>query len=149
MCVEPQDNFDAAQTLWEFLTELSGAAPPRPDMWPIDARQIERGELFDRGPATSLEEQDLKVELQSADLYPHGVHVIGEGASEELVVQRLTEQLLGRDAANRLSFTDLGGSGSARSVVRLTASLAGYASRAVVIVDDEGQMGRYIKTANR
>ena len=142
-----QDNFDAAQTLWEFLTELQGTAPGRPQMWPLDGRQIERGELFDRGPATPWEEQDLKIELRSADLYPHGVHVVGEGASEDLVIQRLTEQLLGRDAARSLSFTDLGGSGSAKKVVPLTASLAGYASRAVVIVDNEGQMASYLKTA--
>jgi hypothetical protein len=141
-----QDNFDAAQVLWLFLAEL-GESPGRPDLWPLDGRQLERGELYDRGPATPWSREEIKQQLQDAELYPPGVHVIGEGSSEEIIVQRLTEELLDGRAAHELAFFDLGGSGSAKQVGPLLRSFSDYARRAVAIVDDEGEMARYLSTA--
>jgi hypothetical protein len=44
---------------------------------------------------------------------PACTHMVGEGKSEEEVVHRLVEGLLGAGWADELGFTDLGGSGSA------------------------------------
>ncbi len=142
-----QDHFDAAQLLWEFLSELRGKPPGRPESWPADSRQVERFELYDRGPAAPWTREEVKDRLESAELYPQGVYVIGEGESEQIVVERLTEQLLGRHLVRELEFFDLRGSGAARHAAPLLQSLSGYARRAVAIVDNEGQMARYIETA--
>jgi hypothetical protein len=142
-----QDHFDAAQVLWQFLSELRGKSPGRPESWPADSRQVERFELYDRGPAAPWTTEGVKERLESAELYPPGVFVIGEGESELIVVERLTEGLLDRHLVRELEFFDLRGSGAARHVVPLLQSLSGYARRAVAIVDNEGQMARYIETA--
>lgn len=144
-----QDHFDAAQVLWEFLSELRGKPPGRPGSWPADSRQVERFELYERGPATPWTKEEVKDRLESAELYPQGVCVIGEGESELIVVERLTEQLLGQRFVRELECFDLRGSGGARHAAPLLQSLSGYARRAVAIVDNEGQMARYIETAVR
>jgi hypothetical protein len=141
-----QDNFDAAEVLRGFLVEL-GEAPGRPDSWPMDGRQLERFALYDRGPAAPWTYEELKHELEDVELYPGGLHVICEGESEETVVQRLTEALLGSEARHELRFYDLEGTGSAKRVGPLARSFSEYARRAVVIVDNEGQMARYLETA--
>ena len=142
-----QDHFDAAQVLWQFLSELRGKPPGRPESWPADSRQVERFELYDRGPATPWTREEVKERLESAELYPPGVYIIGEGESELIVVERLTEGLLDRRAVRELEFFDLRGSGAARHAAPLLQSLSGYVRRAVAIVDNEGQMARYIETA--
>ncbi len=142
-----QDHFDAAQIVWQFLSELRGEPPGRPESWPMDSRQVERFELYDRGPATPWTRAEVKERLESAELYPPGVHVIGEGESELIVVERLTEGLLDRRAVRELEFFDLRGAGAAHETPRLLRSFSEYARRAVAIVDNEGQMARYIETA--
>jgi hypothetical protein len=141
-----QDNFDAAELLRSFLAELR-KGPARPESWPMDGRQLERFALYDRGPAAGWGREELKRQLQDAELFPAGVHLVGEGVSEEIVVQRLAEGLLDGQAANELEFFDLGGTGSAKRIGPLLRSFADYARRAVVIVDNEGEMARYLRTA--
>ncbi len=51
--------------------------------------------------------------LISARLFPHGIHVIGEGDTERIVTQGLVEGLLGAGALEELHFTSLAGVGSA------------------------------------
>jgi hypothetical protein len=142
-----QDAFDAAETLRRFLVDLTGEQPERPQNWPLDGRQPERGALYDRGPGAPWASEEIKQQLLAAELYPHGVHVIGEGQSEQIVVERLVELLLGPDALTEVAFYDLEGSGSATQVEPLSQALAGYAVRCLVIVDAEGQMAEYISAA--
>jgi hypothetical protein len=139
-----QDNFDAAELLRRFLIELTGENPPRPDMWPIDGRQIERAAIYARGPGGPWTAEEIKEELLAAELYPHGVHLIGEGESEWIVTSRLVEALLGSKAVGEIDFFDLGGSGGASYVEPLSTAFSEYAVRAVVIVDREGQMADYV-----
>lgn len=139
-----QDLFDAAQVLWLFLNDLTGQAPERTPLWPLDGRQRERAALYDRGPATWTSREQLQAELVQTGLYPHGVHVVGEGKSEKEVVYRLVEGLLGSQAADELGFTDLGGSGSASRLNTMVSGFTTYAQRTVVIVDSEGSMAQYV-----
>jgi hypothetical protein len=139
-----QDNFDAAELFRRFLTEL-GEPPGRPSVWPMDGRQIERFALYDRGPAAPWERDEIKGQLRDADLYPGGVRVICEGLSEEIIVQRLAEALLDSDAVHALEFFDLGGSGSAKRIGPLWRSFSADALSAFVIVDNEGEMARYLR----
>ncbi len=142
-----QDNFDGAELLRRFLVDLTGENPPHPDSWPIDGRQDERAAIYERGPGGPWSSKEIKEELLAAELYPHGVHLIGEGASEWIVASRLIEALFGSRAVGEIEFLDLGGSGGASYVGPLSKALGDYAIRAVVIVDREGQMADYLRSA--
>lgn len=139
-----QDLFDAAQVLWLFLNDLTGRPPERTPRWPLDGRQRERSALYDRGPATRTSREQLQAELVDTGLYPHAVHVVGEGKSEEVIVHRLVEGLLGTGWADEVGFTDLGGSGSASRLSTMVTGFTTYAQRTVVIVDSEGDMAQYV-----
>jgi hypothetical protein len=139
-----QDHFDAAQILRLFVTDLTGQPPGRTPHWPLDGRQRERAALYDRGPAARTSREQLQEELVQTGLYPHAVHVVGEGKSEEEIVHRLVEGLLGRQWADEVGFTDLGGSGSASRLNTMVGGFTTYAQRTVVIADSEGAMAQRV-----
>jgi hypothetical protein len=142
-----QDNFDAAELLRLLLVELTGEQPGRVELWPADGRQIERGTLYDRGPGAPWSREEIKSELLTAELYPHGVHIIGEGPCEWIVTKLLIEYIIGPAALKEVEFLDLGGSGAAKYVSPLSRALGDYAIKAFVIVDREGKMAEYLQGA--
>jgi hypothetical protein len=79
-----------------------------------------------------------------AGLYPHAVHVVGEGKSEKEMVWQLVAGLLGSGGADELGFTDLGGAGSASRLNTMVSGFTTYAQRTVVIADSEGAMAQYV-----
>lgn len=135
-----EDNFEAAQVLRLFLTDLTGAPPGRPEAWPLDGRQPFRAFLYDRGPVPTLTRDEIRGELHDVELDPHAVHVIGEGACEREFVITIAEALAGPEKAAQIGFSDLKGSGSARHLATIVRGLATYVDRTVVIVDAEGDM---------
>ncbi len=141
---QAQDHFDAAQLLRLFLTDLTGHPPARTRLWPMDGRQPERAALYDRGPAARTTRLQLQEDLVQAGLYPHAVHVVGEGKSEKEMVWHLVAGLLGRRWADELGFTDLGGAGSASRLNTMVSGFTTYAQRTVVVVDSEGAMAQYV-----
>jgi hypothetical protein len=142
-----QDHFDAADLIRRFLADIDGTQPGQAEAVPMDGRQDERAALYARGPAGGWTGEEVVHALQKADLYPHGVHVVHEGDSEQIVVEMLVGGLLGRDALAEVSFTDLGGAGNAGVVGDLVGSLDGYARRVVVILDDEAQARSHVEAA--
>jgi hypothetical protein len=138
------DHFQAAQLLRLFLTDLIGTSSERPRLWPLDGRQRERAVLYDQGPAGRTSRKQLKAELVEAGLYPHAVHVVGEGKSEKEMMHVLVAGLVGDRWASELGFTDLGGSGSASRLNTMVGGFTTYAQRTVVIVDSEGEMKEYV-----
>ena len=140
-----QDLFDAAQVLWLFLRDLTGNPPERNPLWRMDGRQRERAVFYDLGPAARSTREQLRAELAHIGLYPHAVHLVGEGGSEMDIVHRLAEGLLGSQLADEIGFTDLGGSGSASRLATVVKGFTTYAQRTVVIVDSEGKMAQYVK----
>jgi hypothetical protein len=140
-----QDLFDAAQVLRLFLRDLTGNPPERNPLWRMDGRQRERAAFYDLGPAAPTTREQLRAELADLGLYPHAVHLVGEGGSEKDIVHRLVEGLLGSQLADEIGFTDLGGSGSASRLPTMVKGFTTYAQRTVVIVDSEGQMAQYVK----
>jgi hypothetical protein len=140
-----QDLFDAAQVLWLFLRDLTGNPPERNRLWRMDGRQRERAVYYDLGPAAPTTREQLRAELAHIGLYPHAVHLVGEGGSERDIVHRLAEGLLGTQLADEIGFTDLGGSGSASRLATMVKGSTTYAQRTVVIVDSEGKMAQYVK----
>jgi hypothetical protein len=142
---QAQDHFDAAQMLRLWLTDLTGHAPERPESWPLDGRQADRMALYERGPALRVMDEDLKRELISIELYPHGPLVIGEGASERIIIDWLLQALLGLRGAFR--FHDLEGGGGAIRISQLLDSFEGYPTEAFVVADNEGDTKRYVTVA--
>jgi len=140
-----QDLFDAAQVLRLFLRDLTGNPPGRNRLCRMDGRQRERTVYYDLGPASPTTREQLRAELAYISLYPHAVHLVGEGGSEKDIVHRLAEGLLGMQLADEIGFTDLGGSGSASRLPTMVAGFTTYAQRTVVIVDSEGEMAQYVK----
>lgn len=139
-----QDNFDAAELLRLFLLDLGGdVGPPEGEL--MDGRQAERRALFDHGPAAIIDRKELKAELLSAELYPHGVESIVEGPSEIAIIETIVGSLLGPAGLEETGFFDLEGVGAARQVAPLAESLAAYAVRILVVVDREGRMGSYVE----
>jgi hypothetical protein len=143
MARSAQDHYQAAQMLRRFIDDLTGSPPGRPDDWVMDGRQPFRGALFDHGPVPSLTREDLTRELVAAGLYPHAAHVIGEGKCEKDFVTTIVAGFLGSSAAKEIGFTDLGGSGSASRLPTMVSGLTTYATRTVVIVDNEGKTADY------
>src|SRR5262249_42616986 len=111
-----QDLFDASELLRRFIVDLTGDPPPRPGLWPMDGRQPERAYLYDHGPAAPFEPAKKKELLLDAELYPHGVHIVGEGPTEQIIVERVVEALVGRHHLREIEFFDLEGVGSAAQV---------------------------------
>jgi len=140
-----QDHFDAAQMLYLWLTDLTGSPPGRPEMWRADGRQAERMALYDNGFTSSTLPDALKKELIDIELYPHGPAVIGEGTCERIIVDWLVQTLLGLRGG--FEFHDLEGSGAAARVPRLVEILDKYAADAFLIVDNEGEIARYVDKA--
>jgi hypothetical protein len=89
-----QDHFDAADLIRRFLLDVDGSMPPGPKYELMDGRQNERASLFGRGPATRWTNKEVVTALQEDDLYPHGVHVVHEGASERYVVETSSARCL-------------------------------------------------------
>lgn len=139
-----QDLFDAAQVLWLFLRDLTGQPPERSHLRLMDGRERERATFYDLGPAAQTTREELRAELAHIGLYPHAVHLVGEGASEKDIVHRLVEGFLGKEVADEIGFTDLGGSGSANRLPTMVTGFTTYAQRTLVIVDNEGRMEQYV-----
>ncbi len=140
---QAQDHFDAAQMLYLWLTDLLGEPPERPDSWPLDGRQLDRMALYDHGPGSEVLPDKLKRELITVDLYPSGPIVVGEGDSERIIIDWLVQYLL--VLRNAFEFYDLEGDGAAKRIGPLVEALKQYAPQAFVVVDDEGEMARYVE----
>ncbi|HEX3688165.1 MAG TPA: hypothetical protein VHV28_00625 [Solirubrobacteraceae bacterium] len=140
---QAQDHFDAAQVLYLWLTDLRGEPPNRPDAWPLDGRQLDRMALYDHGPGSEVLGDKLKRELIAVDLYPSGPIVVGEGDSERIIIDWLVLHLVG--LRNAFEFYDLEGDGGAKRIGPLVEALKHYAPEAFVVVDDEGEMARYVE----
>ena len=144
-----QDHFDDAEILGRFLTDLTGEAPAGPSPWARDGRQSERSRLFERGPAARFDPEELKAELDAAELYPHGVHVAGEGSSEAVIVESIVGAVLGWEGMRGTSFSDLGGSGAAARVEELVQTLGGVLAANARNCRSGGPDGRISRRSSR
>jgi hypothetical protein len=79
----------------------------------------------------------LQPVLETAGLYPHRIHFVVEGDTEEIVLGRLLEEL-GRTSGCQL--TNLRGVDKAERHKTLLAAASQYAARTVLIADMEGSL---------
>lgn len=142
-----QDFYDATEVLRLFHRELTGDALPDAEVMTlghtdegIEMFRQRRKKLFGHETRVSYDSEDAKQVLGSLGVYPHGVHVIVEGESEETVVSDLVEEVLGTAALDDLVVTNLRGVGAGPRIEKLLSAVSDYALRTVLIVDDEGEM---------
>ncbi len=142
-----QDLFDAAEVLRRFLTDLDGEAPQAPEGEIMDGRQLERATLYRHGSAAPADSDTVKQLLLEAQLYPHGVVVIGEGPSEQIAVEGIIGTMLGSRGVSEVACYDLEGSGGAVRIEPLLKTFGSSSRASFVIVDREGRMGEYVAAA--
>jgi hypothetical protein len=111
----------------------------------MDGRQDVRAALYARGPGAPWDARAVIAELQEADLYPHGVHVVHEGDTDEQLIVTLIGSLIGSMALEEVNFTDLRGAGNAAVVADLVRSLDGYVRRTVVVLDNEANARSHVE----
>lgn len=140
-----QDHYDAAAVLRRFYRDL------REDVLPDCEGAVEgeefrerRRRLLGHAATMSYDQEDVKQTLLAVGLYPHGLHVIVEGQTEERVVRSIVRGALGPAVADDLLVDNLHGVGEAKRIGTVLAAVAEYALRPVLIVDREGEMQRAV-----
>lgn len=88
----------------------------------------------------------LQPALETAGLYPHRIHFVVEGDTEEIVFGRLLEEL-GRTSGYQL--TNLRGVDKAERHKTLLAAASQYAARTVLIADMEGSLSDVLQRLQR
>ena len=89
---------------------------------------------------------ELRDALEREGLYPHRIHFVVEGETEEIVLRRLLD-VLGADVGYQL--TNLRGVDKARQHEELFAAASEYAARTVLIADMEGSLSQALKQLQR
>lgn len=146
-----QDFYDAADILRRYYLDLTGELLPDAQVMAGGRDEAElalsaerREKLLGHGPRIAYDADDAKRVLGVNGIYPHGIHVIVEGETEEALVSGLVEMFLGREAVADLVITNLRGVGSATRIESLLGAVTDYARQTVVIADNEGAMKREI-----
>ena len=132
VALQALDYQDAAGMLRRFLRELDGELPPDldqlndPDATPRPMRR-DRSQLQDA--------------LRDAGLYPHRLHMVVEGATEERLIRRLFLAFAGPWEGSGLAITDLGGDKLKGSRTMLE-GFGVYADAVALLLDDENEARR-------
>jgi hypothetical protein len=144
---QAQDAYDAAHILGRFVKELTGEIPLGPDeIFDISDKSWKR-RLYGRWPIDRFNRNDLRVALESHQMWPHLVNLFVEGETEEIVCTRLLKELSGWEPADLgVTFARIDGVGNLwkfRDVIRLT---KGFVRWSVVATDKEGNAEKDIET---
>jgi len=137
------DYYEAAEMLGRWWFQFTGMHLPGIDVVPY--RRTTRPVHHSATPTDPWvrSREALHEHLQAHGLWPGRVHAIVEGKTEAMWVDALVEALLGWIPADLL-VTDIHGSGGARTMEELIETVADYAPYAAFLVDDEGDMARYV-----
>jgi len=136
------DFYEAAEVLGRFWHELTGRYLPGIDQVPKrrTTKPIDHDSVTEN--THSRRREVLRTQLLARGLWPGRLHAIVEGDTERDWVCRLVETLLGW-VPHELLITNLSGAGAAKTMEPIVEAIADYAASTVLIVDDEGDMGRY------
>jgi len=141
-----QDFLDAAEMLRRFYRDLTGDLLPDPDIvgaaygseYEINDRTDRREKSFGHGPTLTPDASDGRHLLLRVGIYPHTIHVIVEGETEEDVVIGFLDQVIGSYFTEQLTITNIRGVGNAIKVEEVVATILNYAESTVMILDNEG-----------
>jgi hypothetical protein len=145
-----QDAYDAAEMIRSFYYELTAELLLNPDEIFDGSDKSWKKRLFGEWPMHAFTRADLQAELRRHGLWPHQVHLIVEGETEEIVCRRLIEALAGTDPERiGITFSRLGGVSKARlhrELIRITGTFARWP---VLIADREGDIEREVEVMKR
>jgi len=144
-----QDRYDAAEMLRRFYFDLSNELLAAPDDMFDGSGGAWKERLFGHPPRLGFRPDDLHVELIRHRLYPHSVHVVVEGPTDELLIRGLLEALAGPVLELGVTFSLLRGVGRIRLNSEVLASAKRYARFPVLVVDREGDIEREIALLKR
>lgn len=148
-----QDFCDAAEMMRLFYADLTGEVLPDVEVvaeahsrgYEVAELQDRRSRFFEHEPRIRYDADDARKVLLASGLYPYGIHVVVEGQSEQIIIERITRALAGPSLAQEVMITNLRGVGEANKAEQLMASLSNYVARSVLLIDDEGEMSRVVR----
>lgn len=129
VALQALDFQDAAVMLRRFLHELDGQLPP-------DLDQLDDPDATPR--PLRRDRSQLQDALRAANLYPHRLHIVVEGATEVRLIQRLFLAFAGPWEGSGLAITDLGGDKLKGSRTMLE-GFGVYADAVALLLDDENE----------
>jgi hypothetical protein len=142
---QAQDAFDAAEMMRRFYYDLTGELLATPDeMFDLTGGRWKE-ELFGHPPRLNYTRDDLQVELTRHHLYPHNVHLVVEGETDELVFRSLIEALAGPPSDLGITFSNLDGIGRTRLHAKILRAAKSHTRFPVLIVDREADIERDIE----
>lgn len=143
-----RDFYDAAFLLRRLYHDVTGDwLPATADESAITTVAQHRRRHLPRAQGGDPERRaDLKELLSRAGLYPHALHIVLEGDTEELIVGRIIEMV---GYQSDVQITNLGSVDEAKRHQSLFRAATAYASRTVLIADREGEIERVLRRFRR
>jgi hypothetical protein len=132
VALQALDYQDAAGMMRRFLRDLDGQLPP-------DLDQIDDPGAQPR--PMRRDRSQLQEALREAGLYPHRLHMVVEGATEERLIRRLFLAFAGPWEGSGLAITDIGGDKLKGSRTMLE-GFGVYADAVALLLDDENEARR-------
>jgi hypothetical protein len=126
------DYQDAAGMLRRYLYEIEGTLPP-------DLDQLDQPDATPR--PLRRDRRELQDALRDARLYPHRLHMVVEGLTEERLIKRLFEAFVGSWDGSGLAMTNLEGD-KLKSSRPMLEGFAVYADAVALLLDDENHARR-------
>lgn len=145
-----QDAYDAAEMIRSFYYELTEELLLNPDeIFDVSDKSWKR-RIFGEWPMRAFTRANLQAELRRHDLWPHQVHLIVEGETEEVVCRRVIEAFTGSGPEPiGITLSRLDGVSKARlhqEIIRVTKTFARWP---VLIADREGDLEREVEVMKR
>lgn len=143
---QAQDAYDAAEVLRRLVHDLTGDLLPTPDEVFDGTGGRWKKTIFGHGPQLQYSHRDVQVELGRHGLYPHVLHFVVEGESDEILIRGLIEALGGREASERgVRFSRLDGVDRVRLHRALLRAAKDYAQVPILVADREGDIEREVE----
>lgn len=136
------DFYDACEMLRYFYFDLTGTLLPDADE-DIEAPGKWRENLLGHERRLTYSRKDLETVLKRHRLYPHGIHLLVEGETEELLFPLLFDGMFGeswRQAGVRVS--NVHGVDNLPASQELLVAARQYAQAVVLVLDREGDAAR-------
>jgi hypothetical protein len=144
------DAYDAAEILRRFYHDLTGELLLNPDEMSDFNVESWKKRVFGRWPFLSYTRRNLQAELRRHDLWPHHIHLVVEGTTEEIVCRRVMEAFTGRPLEDLgVTLATLGGVGRARLHQEMLRVTSGFARWAILVADREGDIERDVELMRR
>ena len=139
------DFYNAAEMIARFWWEMTGRSLPGIEATMDRRSVVPIHQLTVTDPTFARTRETLRAEVLRHGIWPAGIHAVVEGETEENWVRALLTNFFGA-IPEELQITNIHGTGGARQIRPIVEALADYSRYAVLIVDAEGEMARYVSS---